>query len=87
MMHFQDKYNQDRERVMRCGIDYVTPDQRLIPFCAFNVIPEWYRDRIQHAYSIPIEQWEKQTGQLLEQGMYRGSLRKRKREIAKIPVV
>ena len=83
MMHFQDKYNQDRERVMRCGIDYVTPDQRLIPFCAFNVIPEWYRDKVQRSYSIPIEQWEKQSGQLLEHGMYRGSLRKRKREIAK----
>ena len=78
MMHFQDKYNQDRERVMRCGIDYVTPDQRLIPFCAFNVIPEWYRDRVQRDYSIAIEEWESKSGQLLENEMYRGSIRKRK---------
>src|SRR2546425_524572 len=46
MMHFQDKYNQDEERLQRCDIHYLTPDMRIIPFCSFNVIPEWYRDRI-----------------------------------------
>ena len=78
MMHFQDKYNHDEERLMRCDIHYVTPDQRIIPFCAFNVIPEWYRDRIQQKYAIPIEQWEKNSGHTLEQGLYRGTLRKGK---------
>src|SRR6266852_2274247 len=45
MMHFQDKYNQDEERLQRCDIHYLSPDMRIIPFCSFNVIPEWYRDR------------------------------------------
>ena len=56
MMHFQDKYNEDLERLQRCDIHYTTPDLRVIPFCAFNVIPEWYRDRIQKKYSITVEE-------------------------------
>ena len=66
MMHFQDKYNEDLERLQRCDIHYLTPDLRIVPFCAFNVIPEWYRDRIQKKYSIPVEEWEKEHGQTLE---------------------
>lgn len=82
MMHFQDKYNHDEERLMRCDIHYVTPDQRIIPFCAFNVVPEWYRDRIQQKFAIPIEEWEKNSGHTLEQGLYRGTLRKGKQHHA-----
>ena len=78
MMHFQDKYNHDEERLMRCDIHYVTPDQRIIPFCSFNVIPEWYRDSIQQKYGIPIEEWETKNGRTIEQGLYRGNLRKGK---------
>lgn len=80
MMHFQDKYNEDLERLQRCDIHYLTPDLRIIPFCAFNVIPEWYRDRIQKKYSIPVEEWEKAHGQTLEAGLYRGIMRKGKPE-------
>ena len=29
MMHFQDKYNEDLERLQRCDIHYVTPDLRI----------------------------------------------------------
>jgi uncharacterized radical SAM superfamily Fe-S cluster-containing enzyme len=76
MMHFQDKYNQDEERLQRCDIHYLTPDLRIIPFCSFNVIPEWYRDRIQQKYGIPVEEWEKKTGRKLEDGLYRGTLRR-----------
>jgi len=76
MMHFQDKYNQDEERLQRCDIHYLTPDLRIIPFCSFNVIPEWYRDRIQQKYGMPIEQWEAKTGKKLEEGLYRGTLRR-----------
>jgi len=49
MMHFQDLYNYDIQRVQRCVIHYATPDPTMpiIPFCAFNVIPQWYRDKIQ----------------------------------------
>ncbi|MEE9585475.1 MAG: radical SAM protein [Nitrososphaerales archaeon] len=77
MMHFQDKYNQDIERVKRCDIHYLTPDKRIIPFCAFNVIPEWYRDPIQQKYGLPTGEWEKKTGKKLEDSMYRGELRRR----------
>ena len=61
MMHFQDKYNQDEERLQRCDIHYLTPDLRIIPFCSFNVIPEWYRDKVQQKYGMPIEAWEGRT--------------------------
>ncbi|MBC7218901.1 MAG: radical SAM protein [Hadesarchaea archaeon] len=37
MMAFQDVWNIDLERVEKCCIHVVTPDLRLIPFCAFNV--------------------------------------------------
>jgi uncharacterized radical SAM superfamily Fe-S cluster-containing enzyme len=78
MMHFQDKYNQDEERLQRCDIHYLTPDLRIIPFCSFNVIPEWYRDRIQKKYGIPVEEWERRNGRKLEDGLYRGTLRRGK---------
>ena len=75
MMHFQDPYNYDVDRVERCGIHYVTPDGRIIPFCAFNVIPELYRDRIQRKYSIPYEEWLKRhPGKRLEDDKYKRSL-------------
>lgn len=76
MMHFQDKYNHDAERVQRCDIHYLTPDLRIIPFCSFNVIPEWYRDRIQKKYGIPVEEWERLHGQKIEDRLYRGTLRR-----------
>ncbi len=63
MMHFQDKYNQDEERLQRCDIHYLTPDLRIIPFCSFNVIPEWYRDKVQQKFGMPIDAWEKKVGQ------------------------
>jgi uncharacterized radical SAM superfamily Fe-S cluster-containing enzyme len=78
MMHFQDKYNQDEERLQRCDIHYLTPDMRIIPFCSFNVIPEWYRDRIQKKYGVSVEEWEKKNGEKLESRLYRGQLRRGK---------
>jgi len=78
MMHFMDKYNHDEERLRRCDIHYLSPDLRIIPFCAFNVIPEWYRDSIQPKYGIPIEQWEREHHTTLEQTLYKGTLRKGK---------
>ncbi len=74
MMHFQDKYNHDEERLRRCDIHYLTPDGRIIPFCAFNVIPEWYRDRVQAIYGITIEEWEKRTGRKLSDDFYKRKL-------------
>ncbi|MCX6799330.1 MAG: radical SAM protein, partial [Candidatus Diapherotrites archaeon] len=60
MMHFMDLYNYDIERVQSCAIHYAAPDPKkpIVPFCAFNVIPEWYRDKIQKRYGEPIAKWE-----------------------------
>lgn len=71
LMHFQDLYNWDIERVKRCTIHYATPDERIIPFCTFNVIPEWYRDKIQKEHGISIPDWEKKTGRKLRDDLYR----------------
>ncbi|MGA9098862.1 MAG: hypothetical protein WB392_08030 [Methanotrichaceae archaeon] len=38
IMHFQDLYNMDLERLQRCGIHYVLPDGRRIPFCSYNTV-------------------------------------------------
>ena len=75
LMHFQDLYNYDIERVKRCAIHYATPDERIVPFCAFNVIPEWYKDKIQKQYGTPIPEWEKRTGRKLSDDFYRRTAR------------
>jgi hypothetical protein len=74
MMHFQDLYNYDVERVRRCCVHYAVPDGRVIPFCAFNVIPQIYRDKIQERFSVPQKQWEKQTGKTLKSQIYKRRL-------------
>ncbi|NYZ74919.1 radical SAM protein [Candidatus Micrarchaeota archaeon] len=71
LMHFMDLYNYDAERVKRCTIHYAVPDGRVIPFCAFNVIPEKYRDEIQAKYAIPQREWEEKNGRKLAQDFYK----------------
>lgn len=70
MMHFMDLMNYDINRVKRCCIHYLTPEA-IIPFCAFNVIPEWYREKVQKKYAEPIKKWEKRTGRNLDHELYR----------------
>ncbi len=74
MMHFQDLYNWDIQRIKKCDIHYATPDG-VIPFCTFNVIPEWYRDKIQKKYAISIEEWEKRTGRSMKGELYRRNIK------------
>ncbi|MEM4750255.1 MAG: radical SAM protein [Sulfolobales archaeon] len=62
MMHFMDQYNYDVQRVMRCDIHYTSPDGRIIPFCAFNVLPDLYRDHVMKKYSMSFEEYEKLYG-------------------------
>jgi uncharacterized radical SAM superfamily Fe-S cluster-containing enzyme len=76
MMHFQDLYNYDVERVRRCDIHYAVPDGRIIPFCAFNVLPQLYRDKIQREYGEPVKRWEKRVGRKLSEDLYRRNLDK-----------
>jgi len=53
-MHFMDLYNYDIQRVQRCNIHYAVPDGRLIPFCAFNIFEEIYRDKVHREFSTQI---------------------------------
>ena len=73
MMHFMDLYNYDVQRVQNCAIHYATPSaqQPIVPFCAFNVLPEIYRDKIQKEFGMPIKQWEKETGRKLKKEFYK----------------
>jgi uncharacterized radical SAM superfamily Fe-S cluster-containing enzyme len=75
MMHFQDLYNYDIERVKRCTIHYVMSDNRIVPFCAFNVIPQWYRDRHMDSHGLSIKEWEKRTGRKLQDDLYKRDVR------------
>ena len=56
-MHFQDLYNYDIERVMRCSVHYTIPDGRLIPFCAYNCGPS-YRAQIEERFSMPLKDFK-----------------------------
>lgn len=75
LMHFQDPYNWDMDRIRKCCVHYATPDKRIVPFCTFNVIPNLYRDKIQEKFSISIKDWERISGQ---------KLRKYKRKVSKL---
>ncbi|RLG46711.1 MAG: radical SAM protein [Thermoproteota archaeon] len=63
MMHFMDLYNYDVQRVIRCNIHYLTPEGRVIPFCAFNVLSDIYRDRIQREHSLSLEEYARLHGE------------------------
>ena len=73
MMHFMDLYNYDIDRVEKCCIHYATPDEKVIPFCAFNVLPTFYRDKIQKRHGEHILEWERRTGQRLKNDLYKRS--------------
>jgi uncharacterized radical SAM superfamily Fe-S cluster-containing enzyme len=49
MMHFQDPWNIDLERVRHCTINYATPDGRIIPFCTYNNI---HREAVESMYGM-----------------------------------
>jgi uncharacterized radical SAM superfamily Fe-S cluster-containing enzyme len=57
-MHFQDSYNYDIERVRRCSIHYVTPDCKVIPFCAYNSGIDM-RVETEKKFSVPLAEWKK----------------------------
>lgn len=49
-MAFMDPYNFDVERAHHCVIHYITPANRIIPFCVYNM---FYRKRTEKQFSIP----------------------------------
>jgi hypothetical protein len=54
-MHFMDAYNFDFQRVQKCAIHYLVPDDRfgarVIPFCTMN---NFHRQQVEKALSIPL---------------------------------
>ncbi|NHI83654.1 MAG: radical SAM protein [Candidatus Thorarchaeota archaeon] len=54
MMHFQDPYNLDLERVQHCDVNYAVPDGRIVPFCTMNTI---HRSRIEKKFAQPVDEW------------------------------
>lgn len=56
-MAFQDVWNLDLERLQRCYINIVSPDNKLIPFCSYNLTAKdgstLYRE---NSYSCPLEE-------------------------------
>ncbi len=58
-MWFQDAWNLNVDRLQRCVIHYTT-FEGIVPFCSYNGLG--YGDKIREKHSIPIKEWEKQTG-------------------------
>lgn len=58
MMYFMDEYNYDVECVECCVIYYVMFDGRIVFFCIFNVILEFYCDKVQVQFSYIWEEWK-----------------------------
>ncbi|MEM0475882.1 MAG: radical SAM protein [Candidatus Norongarragalinales archaeon] len=83
MMHFMDLYNYDVERVERCCIHYAMPDGRIVPFCAFNVLPQFYRDSVQKKFSVSRAAWERKHKRKLADDFYKRKLPER--ELAAAP--
>jgi len=46
---FQDPYTLNVRQLMKCCVEQITPDGRLIPFCAYNSVG--YREQIRSAMS------------------------------------
>jgi len=62
-MWFQDPFNLNLDRLQRCVIHYSTPEG-IVPFCAYNGLG--IGDKIREKHSIPIGEWEKQTGRSIK---------------------
>ncbi len=81
-MHFMDPYTYDVDRVERCDIHYAMPDGKIVPFCAFNVIPELYRDATQRRFSMDPKLYEEKTGiDLKKEKFFRKYTDQQKQEI------
>ena len=54
-MHFMDAYNFDFQRVRKCAIHYLVPDERfgarVVPFCSMN---NFHRPQIEKSFSVPL---------------------------------
>lgn len=85
MMHFQDYYNYDINRVQRCSIHYAAGD-KIIPFCTYNVFPDIYRDRFLKAHAVRGKKAEELMKKSLEAKEKVERFRERKDEIIESPI-
>jgi len=64
IMHFQDVWNMDLDRVQRCAIHYATPDGKVRSFCTYNSL---YRSDVEKKFAIPIRDWMEKTGKKISE--------------------
>jgi uncharacterized radical SAM superfamily Fe-S cluster-containing enzyme len=64
IMHFQDVWNLDIDRVQRCAIHYATPDGRIRSFCTYNSL---YRNKVEKQFAIPIKEWTSKMGKKINE--------------------
>ncbi len=64
IMHFQDVWNMDLDRVQRCAIHYVTPDKKVRCFCTYNSI---HRANVEKQFAIPVSEWTKKSGKKISE--------------------
>jgi len=64
IMHFQDVWNIDLDRVQRCAIHYATPDGKIRSFCTYNSL---YRGKVEKEFAVSIEDWVKKTGKKINE--------------------
>ena len=85
MMHFQDYYNYDVNRVQRCSIHYAA-GRRIIPFCTYNVFPSIHRDKFLKSHAVRGKKAEKLAKKSLEAKERVVKFRDKKDEIVKSPI-
>jgi uncharacterized radical SAM superfamily Fe-S cluster-containing enzyme len=64
IMHFQDVWNFDLDRVQKCAIHYVTPDMKIRSFCTYNSI---HRPNVEKQFAIPTSEWTRKTGKKINE--------------------
>ena len=64
IMHFQDVWNIDLDRIQKCAIHYVTPDLKIRCFCTYNSI---HRPNVEKQFAIPISEWTARTGKKINE--------------------
>ena len=64
IMHFQDVWNIDMDRVQKCAIHYATPDGKVRCFCTYNSI---HRSNVEKQFAIPVAEWSKRTGKKMNE--------------------
>jgi hypothetical protein len=66
IMHFQDVWNIDLDRVQKCAIHYATPDGKVRSFCTYNSI---HRPEVEKQFAVSIPEWTKKTGKKINEPM------------------